>query len=151
VKRLSLCLAVLALAGCGSSGTTAEAPSFDWPGPPDAKADGTIDVASYNDFLAKGGDIFADSPVTALSEFLQLGRTVAESTSVVATAPPEDREHAAVVATLDGLLDDSVRAARYDAIAVKDPSGTWRLVSVKVTFKCQARRGHQNFSVKLCS
>jgi hypothetical protein len=149
MKRLPLCLAVLALAGCGSSGKTAEPPSFDGPGPPDAKADGTIDVAAYNDFLAKGGDIFADSPVTALSEFLQLGRTVAESTSVVATAPPEDREHAAVVATLDGLLDDSVRAARYDAIAVKDPSGTWRHHSVKVSFKCKPRRGQHNLSVKV--
>ena len=68
VQRLLLVVAVLALAGCGSTG----GPKAEWSGPAPAAADGTLAVSDFNDFLAGDGQPFAASPVLAASEFLRL-------------------------------------------------------------------------------
>ena len=145
MRRVLLCVAVVVLAGCGSS----SAPQAAWNGPPNAKPDGTLAVAGFNDFLAKSGQNFAKSPIMAVAAYLRLDNVSARTTSLVSTTPGEVRDQAMVVATLDGLLDDSVRAVRY-TIELQRNQGVWRLVSAKLARVCQAGRGHAAFSTKPC-
>lgn len=137
-------LLVLVLAGCGSNGAT------EWAGPPRPAADGTLDVRSFNDFLAGDGTEFARSPVAAVAEFLRLDESTAGSTSFTSTTPGESRSPARVVAVLDRLLDDSVRAQRYVVeLELSDEDG-WRLRSASWTQRCQAGRGHEQFLPEPC-
>jgi len=146
VKRLLLLAAVAAAAGCGSSGGgTAE-----WPGPPKGGADGSVAFAEFNDFLAGDGKEFAESPITAVTEFLALDETSASVTTLRATSPGEVRNFSEVTATLDGLLDDSVRATRYTVELQRNDSNEWRVRAVDWAQQCQAGRGHQSFFPQPC-
>ena len=49
----------------------------------------------------------------------------------------------------DGLEDDSVRAERY-VLELERDGGIWKLVSARRDQRCQAMRGHQEFSPALC-
>jgi len=139
-------LLALALAGCGSSSSSGN----EWDASVKAGPNGSLDVEKFNDFLARGGDIFASSPIAAVTEFLRLDTVSAATTSIQSTTPGETRDQSAVVVILDGLLDDSIRAARYDIGLQRDPSQMWRLTSARLTVRCQAGRGHANFSAKRC-
>jgi hypothetical protein len=146
VRWFLLLAAVLALAGCGSSSAT----SNDW-NRPQARPDGTLPVSAFNDFLAGDGQDFADSPIEAVTEFLRLDKTSAAVTTLRATSPGEVRNFSEVVVTLDGLLDDSVRAARYTLELQRDADGMWRLRAADWAQRCQPGRGHQDFSAQLCT
>jgi hypothetical protein len=146
VRRLLLLAAVLALVGCDSSSSR----SADW-NRPQAKPDGTLPVSSFNDFLAGDGQDFARSPIEAVTKFLRLDTTSAAVTTLRATSPGEVRNFSEVVVTLEGLLDDSVRAARYTIELQRDTGGIWRLRAADWAEQCQPGRGHQDFSPKLCS
>jgi hypothetical protein len=146
-RALAVGVGVLVLAGCGSDGGDSTA---TWSGPPRANAAGHVPVSGFNDFLAGDGKAFARSPVAAVAEFLALDRSSAVETTVVATSPGEVRNFSEVVATLDGLLDDSVRAARYTVELQRDKNGLWRLRAVDWAQRCQPGRGHQSFSAESC-
>ena len=56
MNRLVLLAVVLVLAGCGSSGSDGgDKAAADWPGPPKANANGSVEFASFNEFLAGDG------------------------------------------------------------------------------------------------
>lgn len=67
--------------------------------------------------------------------------------------PQPDR--AVVIITQTGVADDSVRAIRYRAELVptsKSQTGKqWKIVWAGSQFTCQPGRGHQDWSMKLCS
>ncbi|AFZ18929.1 hypothetical protein [Allocoleopsis franciscana] len=67
--------------------------------------------------------------------------------------PQPDR--AVVIITQTGVADDSVRAIRYRAELVptsKSQTGKqWKIVWAGSQFTCQRGRGHQDWSIKLCS
>jgi hypothetical protein len=147
VRPLLLLATVLALAGCGSNGGDKAA---DWPGPPKTGADGSVEFSGFNDFLAGDGKEFAGSPISAVTEFLRLDESTASVISVVATSPGEVRNFSEVVATLDGLLDDSVRAARYTVELQRNQSMLWRVRAADWAQRCQTGRGHQDFSAEPC-
>jgi hypothetical protein len=67
--------------------------------------------------------------------------------------PQPDR--AVVIITQTGVADDSVRAIRYRAELVptsKSQTGKqWKIVWAGSQFTCQPGRGHQDWSIKLCS
>ncbi len=146
MTRLLLVVAVLALAGCGSS----SGPKAGWSGPAPASADGTLAVGDFNNFLAGDGQAFAASPVMAATEFLRLDQVDAGKTTIVSSTPGEVRAQASVVVTLDGLLDDSVRATRYE-MELDRPNSDWRLSSAKLAYRCQPGRGHADFSTQPCA
>ncbi len=151
MNRLVLLAVVLVLAGCGSSGSDGgDKAAADWPGPPKANANGSVEFASFNEFLAGDGKQFADSPITAVTEFLALDKTSAAATTLRATSPGEVRNFSEVSATLDGLLDDSVRGARYIVELQRSESAGWRIRAVDWAQQCQAGRGHQEFSPQPC-
>jgi hypothetical protein len=146
VKRLLVLALVAALAGCGSSGDK----KAEWPGPPKANANGAVEFSAFNDFLAGDGKEFAVSPITAVTEFLALDKTGAAVTTLRATSPGEVRNFSEVTVTLDGLLDDSVRAARYTIELQRNEPNQWRVRAVDWAQQCQAGRGHQSFSPQPC-
>jgi hypothetical protein len=143
---LVLSALVLLLAGCGSK----SAPKAGWSGPLEQKADGTLAIAGFNEFLTGDGQEFARSPIAAVTEFLGLDKSSAAVIEINATSPGEVRNYSEVVATLDGLLDDSVRAARYTVELHRDAQQVWSLRAGDWAQRCQSGRGHQNFSAKPC-
>jgi len=146
VKRLLLLAAALAFSGCGSSGGG----KSEWSGPPKAGASGAVPIAAFNDFLAGDGEEFAGSPIAAVTEFLGLDKSTAAVITVRSTSPGEVRNFSEVVATLEGLLDDSVRAARYTVELQRNQAQQWRLRAADWAQRCQAGRGHQDFAPKPC-
>jgi hypothetical protein len=142
---LSVSLA-LAVAGCGGDDG---APAWDGPDRPFA-ADGTVSVAEFNAYADEVDEPWERSPVLLAGEFLRLDRSQAFRTSVVAEAPGEGNDTATVTATLQGLQDDSVAAARY-LLGLQRDGEAWRLASAMWAQSCQAGRGHENFSTELCT
>jgi len=134
------------LAGCGGDDG---APAWDGPERPFA-ADGTVSVADFNDYADEVDEPWERSPVLLAGEFLRLDRTQAFRTSVEAEAPGEGNETASVTATLQGLEDDSVAAARY-VLGLERDGEVWRLASAMWAQRCQAGRGHEDFSTELCT
>jgi hypothetical protein len=66
------------------------------------------------------------------------------------TTNPESVDQADVVVTLDGLLDDSVRATRFDVHLTRQSDQSWRIDSARWSQQCQPNRGHQDFTPALC-
>ena len=66
---------------------------------------------------------------------------------VVSTEQKDDRWY--VIATYEGLRDDSLRAERKVALATFANS-KWTLGTPTVTHSCQKNRGHQDFSTEPC-
>jgi hypothetical protein len=128
-------LAAAFLAGCGGSGGS------EWPGPVQAAADGSVSVEGFDETAA--------SPEALTSAFLRLDEQRAARVSVVTSTRSEGAARATVVATLDGLLDDSVEAVRY-VLAVSAADDGWRIESARRTQRCRAGRGHRGFSAAPC-
>ena len=118
-----------------------------------AEADGPtgrLPFADFNDYLAGDGQAFASSPIAAVTEFLRPGRASASVTTMRATSPGEVRNFSEVVTTLEGLLDDSVKASRYTVELQQNDAKQWRLRAAEWAQRCQAGRGHQDFSPEPC-
>ena len=144
--------AVLSLAACGGGrSTTAATPEVTgWEGPPRPDAAGRVPVGDFNVFLAGSGRRWARSPLAATGVFLALESREATPTTVVMSVRPDGGRRARVTVTFDGLLDDSVRAERYVLRFRRSDDLTWRLASARRTQRCNPRRGHRDFSPKLC-
>jgi hypothetical protein len=128
-------LTAAALAGCGGGSRS------EWPGPPPPAADGRVPVDGFEEA--------GSSPEALAAAFLRLDEQRGATTSLVTTEPPEGATRATVVATLDGLLDDSVEAVRYVLVVAKGDDG-WRLESARRAQRCRAGRGHAGFSADPC-
>ena len=106
-------------------------------------------MAFVNENAARAKHSWAQSPVNMAARFLSIVASDARTLTVTqATAEPGDRT--TVTAVQDGLLDDSVRAIRYELELVRQPDGTWRIDTVRRTTRCQPGRGHQDFGPALC-
>jgi len=137
-------IAAAALAGCGgSSGHT-------WGGPPAPAADGTVSVEAFEAHRETVEEPWESSPALVAAEFVRLGERTAVNTSIE-TSSESEGSSPTVTITLDGLLDDSVRAERW--VLELEPAGGdgFRLVSVRRTQRCQPDRGHEGFSAERCS
>ena len=134
----------LAACGGGSGGTAAT----DWDGPPVPDDGGALAVDGFNAYLDEHPE-FASAPALAAARFVALDRASAATTSIVAKAGPEGEGPVTATVTLDGLLDDSVRAQQY--VLELSPGGDgWRVDSAVVTQRCHAGRGHQAFTPEPC-
>jgi hypothetical protein len=133
------------LVGCGSGGDA----TTRWSGPPSQSLNGQLSISDFNDFLAGDGKAFASSPIAAVTEFLRLDKASAALTDIRASSPGEVRDHSTVVATLDGVLDVSVRTVRYTLVLHRD-GRSWRVRSAEWAQVCRPGRGHLNSSFKPC-
>jgi hypothetical protein len=158
MRRSALLLAVLVLAGCGGDGetttvtvaTTVAAPAGDPPPlPSPLPEDGTLPVDEYNAYAETVDEHWERDVASVVSAFVGAGKTEASRRSFEATVRGEGSAATATL-ILDGLLDDSVRALRYDAELRRLGSGAWELVSATWSQRCRQGRGHQEFSSDLC-
>ena len=143
--RLVACAAsVLALtfaAGCGDSVADVE--------PPTRQPDGTASVEEFAEYAESVDEDWERSPVMAAGEFLRLDERTAAKTTIEGVASAEGTGPEVVTVTLDGLLDDSVRAERWILTFVPEDE-IYRLTEASWAQRCQPERGHQDFSTEAC-
>jgi hypothetical protein len=137
-------LAVAALQGCDGSHGEAT-----WTGPPDPAADGSVAVEAFNDHMAEVDETWEGSAAMAATEFLRLDERTATRTSISGTAQAEGSGPETAVVTLDGLLDDSVRAERW-TLTFSPEDDAFRLTEADWSQRCQPGRGHQDFTPEPC-
>jgi hypothetical protein len=138
-----LLLSAIALAGCaGDEAST-------WDGPPDPSSDGSVAVDGFVEYTDDVEETWEGSASAAAAEFLRLDGRNSARTTIAETRTAEGAGPASVVVTLDGLLDDSVRAERW-TLTFSPEGDTFTLAEARWAQRCQPRRGHQNFSPDAC-
>ena len=152
---LVLALGMTACGGDDDDGDVAATPTTTatatgWSGPPRAADDGTIDVAAFEQRAVAVQEPWERAPLTVATEFLRPDEREPSAASIEVVVPPEGGETARVVATFDRLLDDSIRAQRYELELTKRADGTWRLRSARYAQRCQLGRGHDDFTPAAC-
>lgn len=144
--RRACALLALAVAPAGCSG----ADDRVWDGPPaPLPAGGALPVEAFAAFQDSVDEAWERRPALVAAEFLRLDRATAARATVEEETGGEGGGPASVVVTLDGLLDDSVRAQRFELTLARDGE-TWRLESASWTQRCQPGRGHRAFSPAPC-
>ena len=63
----------------------------------------------------------------------------------------EESETSVILITLDGLMDDSVRAKKYKLNMKRREEGWWEVSQAKQAQSCWPQRGHQEFSGDPCN
>ena len=138
-------LSAFALTGCGSD----DAVDLVWAGPPDPGAGGVVSVDGFAAFQREVDEHWEGSAAMAAGEFLRLDERTAVRTTLEGKASAEGTGPQTVVVTLDGLLDDSVRAERW-TLVFDEGDGVYTLTAALREQSCQRGRGHQNFSADDC-
>jgi hypothetical protein len=141
----ALLVAVSTLAGCGNG----IADELVWTGPPDAGSGGIVSVDGFATFQENVDEHWERSAAMAAAEFLRLDERTVVRTTIDAKASGEGMGPQTVTVTLDGLLDDSVRAERW-MLAFEQEGETYRLTSALREQRCQPGRGQQGFSADDC-
>lgn len=142
-----LLLCALALAGCDGSGDDSEAA---WSGPPAPSADGTVSVDGFVEYQDGVDEPWERSAALAAGEFLRLDERTATRTTIDARAESgEGGGPQVVVVTLDGLLDDSVRAERW-TLRFEQEDDVYVLTEALREQRCRPGRGHQGYSPAAC-
>jgi hypothetical protein len=85
----------------------------------------------------------------AASEFLRLDQRTAIRTTIAGRSEGEGGGPRGVIVTLDGLLDDSVRAERW-LLAFDLVDDSYVLTSAVRTLRCNPGRGHEDFTAEPC-
>jgi hypothetical protein len=135
----------LALAGCAG-----ESDQHVWAGVPEPlPPTGTLPVEGFADHAAGLEEPWERSPALVAAEFLRLDEAEAARTTIEVDAGPEAGGPALVTVTLEGLLDDSVRARRFVLDLARDGEA-WRLERATWTQRCVPGRGHDAFSPQPC-
>ena len=167
-------LAVLVLSGCGgddevtrtvtvtqaatttvtttvTTTETAPLPPGAWAGLPEPlPQDGALPVETFNAYAESVEEPWERDLAATASEYVGPDASEASSTSFQATSGPEGGGPTNASLLLDGLLDDSVRARRFDLTLARRADGTWRIDSAFWAQRCQEGRGHQSFSPAPC-
>jgi hypothetical protein len=146
--RLVACAAsivALAAAGCGSD----TAVDVVWGGPPEPGPDGVVAVDGFASFQRDVEEHWEGSAAMAAGEFLRLDERTATTTTIEGQASAEGTGPQTVVVTLDGLLDDSVRAERW-TLGFEEEDNVYVLTAALREQRCQPGRGHQAFSADDC-
>lgn len=117
---------------------------------PRERADGSLPIAAFNALLDRNHSSWTHSPLRVSVEFLQVDDTEASSTTVQVSTNADSLHQAEVIVTAAGLLDDSVRASRFDVHLARQSDASWRLASARWSEQCQPNRGHQDFTPQPC-
>jgi hypothetical protein len=134
--RVAACAAlVLVLAGCGD-GVDAE---LDWGRPPEVQPSGVVSTEGFSAFQREVDEEWERSPALAAGIFLRLDERRVARTTIDA-----------VVVTLDGLADDSVRTERWTLGFEEGEDGVYALTGALRELRCHEGRGHQEFAGDPC-
>jgi hypothetical protein len=148
--RLVSCAALLLAAGLLAAGCADDgSEEASWAGPPTPAEDGSVEVDEFADYQESVDERWERSAETAAAEFLRLDGRTAIRTTIAGQSEAEVPSPRAVTVTLDGLLDDSVRAERW-LLLFELANGSYRLTSGIRTFSCNPGRGHSDFTAEPC-
>jgi hypothetical protein len=118
-----------------------------WTGTLTVDSTGTVTAPGLNELIE------AERPPWAASAAGVTGMMLlpldSESERVDATETVDGDGRTVIEATISGLPDDSVGAARY-TLTFEQIDGRYRFVSGRSAWSCQPGRGHQDFSLELC-
>ncbi len=140
-----LLVAGLLAAGCDGNGSE----EASWAGPPTPAEDGSVEVDEFADYQESVDERWERSAETAAAEFLRLDERTAIRTTIAGRSEGEGGGPRAVTVTLDGLLDDSVRAERW-ILLFELANGSYHLTSGIRTLACNPGRGHEDFTAEPC-
>jgi hypothetical protein len=135
----------LALAGCGSDVDV----ELVWGGPPDPGAGGVVSTDGFAGYQGSVDEPWERSPAMASAEFLRLDERRAARTTIAEKGGPEGAGPATVVVTLDGVADDSIRSERW-TLGFEESEGVYTITAALHELRCQAGRGHVDFSAEPC-
>jgi len=135
----------LVIAGCGSD----VAVELVWGGPPEPGPGGVVSVDGFAAYQREVDEHWERSAAMAAGEFLRLDERTASRTTIEGKASAEGSGPQTVVVTLDGLLDDSIRAERW-TLGFEEADGVYTLTAAVREQRCQPARGHQDFSADDC-
>ena len=141
----ALLLAAASLAACGNDVEV----ELVWGGPPEPNSAGIVSTDGFASFQENVDEHWERSAAMAAAEFLRLDERTVVRTTIDAKASSEGTGPQVVTVTLDGLLDDSVRAERW-SLAFEPDGETYRLTTALREQRCQPNRGHQSFSADDC-
>ena len=141
----ALLVSAAALTGCGNDVDV----ELVWAGPPDPESGGIVSTNGFATFQESVDEHWERSAAMAAAEFLRLDERTAVRTTIDGKASAEGMGPQTVTVTLDGLLDDSVRAERW-TLAFEQEDETYRLTNALREQRCQPDRGHQGFSADDC-
>jgi hypothetical protein len=144
----AVALAVLALAACDGNGNGDGRAA--WAGPPEPAADGTVSVDEFVDHQRDVDEPWERSAEMAASEFLRLDERTAVRTTIAGEGAGEGSGPRSVIVTLDGLLDDSVRAERWTLVFEPPRDEGYLLESALRELQCNPGRGHEDFAPEPC-
>ncbi len=140
---VGIVVTLVALSGCGGSAEDT------WPGPPTPGPDGTVDVEGFAAHQESVDESWEASTVLAAAEFVDLGERVATNKSIQAAGASESGGPEAVIVLLDGLPDESVQGERW-RLEFEPVGDGFRLAAASRALRCQAGRGHEDFSPEPC-
>lgn len=130
---------------------TTTAPPGDWNGLEEPlPASGELPVDAFNAYAESVDEPWERNVAATTSEYVGRDRVDVPSVSFQATSGGEGEGPTSASLLLSGLLDDSVRARRYDLTLSRRQDGTWRIDSASWTQSCRQGRGHQAFTPALC-
>jgi hypothetical protein len=141
----AIVLVALPVAGCGSD----VAVDLVWGGPPKPGPGGVVSVDGFASFQQDVDEHWERSAAMAAAEFLRLDERTAVTTTIEGKAEGEGTGPQTVVVTLDGLLDDSIRAERW-TLGFEEDAGIYTLTAALREQRCQPGRGHQEFNADDC-
>ncbi|GLY05290.1 hypothetical protein [Actinoplanes sp. NBRC 101535] len=160
----SIVLLAVLLAGCGDAVQQDGAAPWTVPSSPAAgerwserisvdRDSGVIAAPGFNELIDRASPGWAGAADTTAAELLGLNGPFDGRPEIsLLQENSEDSEDGTVVtATLSRLGDDSVQAQRYRVVLTRGTDGLFRFGSGERTVKCHSGRGHQDFSVGLCS
>jgi hypothetical protein len=141
----ALLLSAASLAGCGNDVDV----ELVWAGPPDPGPGGIVSTNGFATYQESVDEHWERSAAMAAAEFLRLDERTAVRTTIAGESSAEGQGPQTVTVTLDGLLDDSVRAERW-TLAFDQEGETYLLTHALREQRCQPGRGHQGFSADDC-
>ncbi|MGB2692535.1 MAG: hypothetical protein WBB48_09615 [Thermodesulfobacteriota bacterium] len=111
----------------------------------------TLDINSFNESILKGKlkeDQWTLDPVAVSLRFIGPFEGRTQSIERV-NESPESFDATQVTILNKGLLDDSVKAVKYQ-LTLKKVDSIWVIDSAVKVFKCWKGRGHEDFSSEPC-
>jgi len=110
-------------------------------------AEGTLPVHGFNAYMESIDEPWERDLAGVMDAFVEAGAGDSSSRSFQATSSGDS---ATATLTLEGLMDDSVRAQRYELDLSRRDDGTWKVESASWSQRCHEGRGHQDFSPEPC-
>jgi len=111
---------------------------------------GKVNQNNYLSFLHK--EMWTTDMIQVALKIPGIGLTECKSVIIEIERPSaEDPETSVVLITLDGLMDDSVRAKKYKMHMKKREEGWWEVNQAEQAQSCWPERGHQGFSGDPCN